>query len=676
MRFAWYSVLLLVLLSISIVSAEVDYGDKNTVKSTVTISNTFEIEPTSGSYNLKYVNATLESYPKSDYRQAVSNLVTTPEAYAGDSISFYYDEYLDSYSLKVEADVTTVNGFVEIDDKILFPIGNLDSSLYEYTKPTEIIDVNNDIKNLASELIGDNTDLYEIEYIFAEYVRKNIAYDLSTITSEADQKSSWVLANRKGVCDELTNLFISLNRAAGIPARFVSGVAYTNLDEVFGESWVPHAWAEVYYPGVGWVPYDVTYGQYGFVDTGHIKLSDNSDSTSSNINYNYLGSNIKLVPGSIDIDVDVTDFGEDVRSRYEFEAKTHTRDVGFGSYDLISVFVENEMPYYQVADLYLAQTEGIEIIEESKETVLNKTVYRKQVFLKPKSSQTIYWLVKIDDSLSKDFIYTFPITVYNTYNETSTTFIYSRKDYDSIDYDYFENILSSLEDSQPSGVSKNIHLECPPDKNEIYLEDSVNINCILDNRGDKVFNNVNICIDKECETRNLNVEKINLKFSKSFTTEGLKSIVIKASVGNPQTTGFLKTSFVSINVKDKPVVSISDIKYEEIVDYDESFDISFKISKDSKSQPKNIKLTLISETNNAEWTFEDFNEDKVFNIKSNGASLAPNDNNYEIIVTYEDDKGNNYATKETFIIKSNASGLKKILLHLNVLANKIGRAFS
>jgi len=396
-----YSIFLLVLFCIPIISA-ISYDDKNILDSVVTISNAFSVIPTSNSYEIKSINVTMEAFPRNDSRQIVSLITTSPDATIGDNVSFFFDNPLATdFSMRLDANVRTRNYVDEIKVPIQFPLTDLDSSLYQYLQPTQIIDVTPEIRNLASELIGDKTDLYEIEYSFAEYDRKNVAYDLSSLTSNADQKSSWVLENKRGVCDEITNLFISLNRAAGIPARFVSGVAYTNLDSVFGKNWVPHAWAEVYFPNVGWVPYDVTYGQYGFIDAGHIKLMESAESSGSNIDYNYYGRDISLKPGSVNIDVNVSDYGENVRGRYSFVASVFKEQVGFGSYDLVKVDVNNNQNYYTVADLYLGETENVNIIEASTEKVLNKTIHRREVLLKPYQMKTIYWLIQLDGN----FIY-------------------------------------------------------------------------------------------------------------------------------------------------------------------------------------------------------------------------------------------------------------------------------
>ena len=59
-------------------------------------------------------------------------------------------------------------------------------------------------------------------------------------------------------------------RAVGVPAKFVSGVAYTD-SPLFTERWGGHGWAEVYFPEIGWVAFDPTFGEFGWIDVGHIK---------------------------------------------------------------------------------------------------------------------------------------------------------------------------------------------------------------------------------------------------------------------------------------------------------------------------------------------------------------------------------------------------------------------
>jgi|GEM_PF-262658 hypothetical protein len=66
-----------------------------------------------------------------------------------------------------------------------------------------------------------------------------------------------VLQNGTGSCSEYTVLFVAMCRAAGIPARYEAGghirggLPYTDT--------VYHRWAQVYFPGIGWVPVDCTW---------------------------------------------------------------------------------------------------------------------------------------------------------------------------------------------------------------------------------------------------------------------------------------------------------------------------------------------------------------------------------------------------------------------------------
>ncbi len=80
-----------------------------------------------------------------------------------------------------------------------------------------------------------------------------------------------VMRNMKGTCVEHAVLFVTLCRAAGVPARELSGIAYAG-DETgaFGS----HVWAEVALSG-RWVPVDPTFDEFP-VDATHIAFARRS----------------------------------------------------------------------------------------------------------------------------------------------------------------------------------------------------------------------------------------------------------------------------------------------------------------------------------------------------------------------------------------------------------------
>jgi transglutaminase-like putative cysteine protease len=77
------------------------------------------------------------------------------------------------------------------------------------------------------------------------------------VTTVADTAIS-ALERGEGVCQDQTHVFLAACRAAGVPARYVSG--YLHAGE--GREIASHAWADVWLePAGGWYGIDVTHGK-------------------------------------------------------------------------------------------------------------------------------------------------------------------------------------------------------------------------------------------------------------------------------------------------------------------------------------------------------------------------------------------------------------------------------
>ncbi len=120
----------------------------------------------------------------------------------------------------------------------------------------------NEIKNLAAEITGGESDSWKAAREINRWVFKNVEKEFTPDFSNALQ----TLRTRRGDCGEHAALATALMRAAGIPARTVTGLVYWPPGEGFGY----HAWIEVF---VGeWVMMDPSWGE-DLVNPTHIALT-------------------------------------------------------------------------------------------------------------------------------------------------------------------------------------------------------------------------------------------------------------------------------------------------------------------------------------------------------------------------------------------------------------------
>ncbi len=98
-----------------------------------------------------------------------------------------------------------------------------------------------------------------------QWLRDNATYrtDSPVPGPGEDAVERFLFVDRTGFCEQFAAAETVLLRAAGIPARFVSGVAYGvpagDGRRTYREKDL-HTWVEVFHPGVGWVESDPTAG--------------------------------------------------------------------------------------------------------------------------------------------------------------------------------------------------------------------------------------------------------------------------------------------------------------------------------------------------------------------------------------------------------------------------------
>ena len=299
----------------------------------------FIIESLAQDYSLDYVIANHSYFPGSDYRQTVTNIETVPKGIINnDTIIFQWNGVkMGKYSFSVISDVTIKSDRKKVTGKVRFPITKIPDDLKQFLISSETIDSNNSqIITLANSLVQGENDLFFAVYNLAKWTKNNIEYNLSSTTASVSQPASWVIKSKKGVCDEITVLFIALCRGVVIPARFVSGIAYTTSD-LFDDRWGPHGWAEVFFPGFGWLEYDVTYGQFGFLDASHIELKSGVDPNEPSTSYSWYGRNVGMKLDNTKIETMKKSAYGILDENMDIKVYPVKPDIGFNSYNVIAL---------------------------------------------------------------------------------------------------------------------------------------------------------------------------------------------------------------------------------------------------------------------------------------------------------------------------------------------------
>jgi transglutaminase-like putative cysteine protease len=117
--------------------------------------------------------------------------------------------------------------------------------------------------DLADQITQGTRNRYTRAIAIERYLR-NYPYTLevSPPPKDRDVVDYFLFDAQEGYCDYFASAMVVLSRAAGLPARLVVGYASGNYDSDQGIYEViradAHSWAEIYFPGIGWVEFEPT----------------------------------------------------------------------------------------------------------------------------------------------------------------------------------------------------------------------------------------------------------------------------------------------------------------------------------------------------------------------------------------------------------------------------------
>lgn len=597
------------------------------IEANVSIASTLELHPTSSDadFSISSVKATLKVLPNKDSR---NSFVSHPLAQeVGNDLLFSWKnpkERLLFYGF----DSTISNSFSRKKiPHIEYPITNLPSELRKYVQPTEIITSGNaDIAELAHELSSGENDLFVVATKINHWVRSHVQYSLDTLTAEIAEPADWVLQNRRGVCDEITSLTIALLRSIGIPSRFVVGMAYTN-SPLLSENWGSHGWAEVYFPTVGWVPFDPTFGEYGWIDAGHIKLKDSVDPKEPATTFEWLGNNVNLTPQALHLSAILLSAGEAVSPNVNIVVSPEHGRVGFGSLNLIHATVQNLQDSFVAEEITLVNVTDMTILDDQTQLAI----------LAPHESKKLSWKVRVRNDLNPSFSYTLPVIAGTLNNLTgSSSFLVS---HGSPVY-ALDSISSVIEASQVESATGK--LSCTSSRSWMYPYDETTISCLtLQKSAEK------LCLLDMCKQVTPLVSTYT--FPLQYTTPGNQTFLVRlGKIAVP----------VSVDMRDIPTISVDKIVAPASVTLSDTFKISWQLEQSSISMPLRVRVAL--EPTNLSWISDPFKA-SVYEVEMNGQSIGPGERTLTIKTTWRDENGKEYATQKELQLNVSAAWWESVL---------------
>lgn len=128
------------------------------------------------------------------------------------------------------------------------------------------------VADLAADITKNKTTWLDKARAIEKYFRSNeFVYDQSGVAvpeEDQDYVDQFLFETQRGYCDNFSTSMVVMMRTLGIPSRWVKG--YTEGEykdtledgrrvyEVTNNN--AHSWVEVYFPGVGWLPFEPTQG--------------------------------------------------------------------------------------------------------------------------------------------------------------------------------------------------------------------------------------------------------------------------------------------------------------------------------------------------------------------------------------------------------------------------------
>ena len=120
------------------------------------------------------------------------------------------------------------------------------------------------VAQMTREVTAGATSNYEIALTLQNWMRNEFEYSLEIQEGHGNNEIEAFLRNRVGYCEQFAGTYAAMMRSIGVPARVAVGFTPGTNDGIGNYSVLgrnAHAWPEVWFDDIGWVPFEPTPGR-------------------------------------------------------------------------------------------------------------------------------------------------------------------------------------------------------------------------------------------------------------------------------------------------------------------------------------------------------------------------------------------------------------------------------
>jgi transglutaminase-like putative cysteine protease len=136
-----------------------------------------------------------------------------------------------------------------------------------YLRATPLTEPDGAIADFAREVRGQSDDQLSMLHALLARLHSDMTFDTDPTHPATTAAEAFTL--KRGVCQDLTHIFIAAARQLGVPARYVGG--YFHRADGVTQQDAGHAWAEAHIPSLGWIAFDPANGICG--TESHVRVA-------------------------------------------------------------------------------------------------------------------------------------------------------------------------------------------------------------------------------------------------------------------------------------------------------------------------------------------------------------------------------------------------------------------